>query len=40
MYIGFNEYDIYHGQEIDNLVEDDEISIVEAAFMEGYNDAL
>jgi hypothetical protein len=39
MYIGFNEKDIYHQNEIENLLEDDEISSIEAAFMEGYNEA-
>lgn len=33
------EYDIYHERELINLLEDDEISSSEAAFMEGYNKA-
>jgi len=39
MFYGFNQQDIYHEEEIINLLEDDEISSTEAAFMEGYNQA-
>ena len=39
MFIGFNKEDIYHEDEIINLLEDDEISSTEAAFMEGYNES-
>ncbi len=31
-------YNIYDREQLDEMVEDDEISIVEAAFMIGYSD--